>query len=163
MIFTLEEMRERLQINKHLIDDELEIQPSLSFHAGQEAAKAREEKDNARIRIDIIRDHVAHELRKKNDKISEARLTRECEAHPEVVDMKRAYNKASRKSAELDHLVSAIAQRSHSLSGLSNLYVHNYYSKDSVSVGRSERRTGRSASDYIEKDPPEKRMLPRNF
>ena len=130
----VDEIRNYLKIDRLQLDAELEIQPLLYYEAATKAVEARAVKDSAKIEIDVCRDEAASDIRSKDEKTTEARLNREIDADSQVIETKKEYIKALREASRMEALSVAVAQRSHSLTALSNLYGNNYFSRDGVGV-----------------------------
>lgn len=130
----VEEIRKYLTIDKLQLDDELSVQPTVYFEAAMKASQARSARDSAKIEIDVVKRDVAEEIRENEDKITETKLNRMLDADEDVIAAKKEYIRKAAYASEMEALSVSIAQRSHSLTSLSNLYGHNYFSRDGVGV-----------------------------
>ena len=141
------QLRERLRINKHLLDDELEIQPQLYYDASMLAVDARRTRDECKSGLDIARAAALSDIRLREDKITDTRANKMVESHPDVVEAKQTFGEWNSRVGEAEALAAAISQRSHSLTSLANLSVSGYFSRDGIGVRTSDRPTVHRATE----------------
>lgn len=137
----LEKYRNLVPVNKHRLDDELEIQSDVQVRLGGFAASAEarmnEAKDKlarteARLELDLREEHSDRKLTK--DEVG-ATVVR----HKERVAAFDAYQEALHLHNQWARLYDAWKTRMSVMQALARLYSDNYWSSDSVSPGRKKR------------------------
>lgn len=136
---SLLECRSNLTINPMELDEECRRQPEKFEEVGQLATRAKTLSRRARNELDFIEADIKSKIRKTpenynisgkvtNDAINEAVTIQD-----EIREAKANYIEVSKVSDGFSILVSSMEQRKAMLRDLVSLYVHKYYSGQSLS------------------------------
>lgn len=149
----LDELRQKLEIDKHSLDDEIVRQPQTFFEISEAAVKATARRDFCKEEVKRIDADLAAYHRKKIEK-SGTRATDSAVASAVAADPKHhaavdKYIKASQKAELLNALKEAFSQRSYMLRDLSALFIANYFEKTTITNSAAVR--GAKADANIDK------------
>ena len=149
----IDELRDRLRIDRDELDISLEEQPELYYHVAQAHAHAVAEADAARLDRDEVVAKLDARIRKtfeaKGEKFTETKLSQELSLLPEAQEARRARVRAGEKVNDWQALKDAYHQRSFMLRELVALYIAQRH--DAAMAGGSAEARGRLADDASER------------
>lgn len=135
---TIEELRSRLRIDKHRLDDELIEQASLYFEVSEQQVLAVAQRDALKEEVSTVDAEldsiVRKELEKKSAKYTEAMVKGGIAQHKHHLAAFDAYVAAKQKADKLTGLLESFRQRGQMLRELCGLYSTNYFNRDSVAA-----------------------------
>lgn len=139
--------RDMLRINKHRLDDELEIQADVMDRISSRIAALNSQKDEAENDLKLCEAKLFRELKDNDEKITDKAADSAVKRDPERA---RAWTRANDAEALLRQwqgLYEAWKARGFSINKLCDLYAAQYFTKDSHSISsRSDRRRGEEAA-----------------
>lgn len=145
LVDPVEELRENLRIDKHALDEEIELQPVYLDRAHSLWAEAKKKRDLAREeqrRVDgELYEIYAKELEKENKKKpTNAQIDAQLNQDEDHIAAREEYKDAQVKADELEGITEAFKQRGFLLRDLVQLHVVNYYDTNSVEHDEQEAR-----------------------
>lgn len=134
----LREIEKRLFVDKHHLDDELEIQAQVQYHISSKVAELAEELSSAKETMKIAEAKLVSEHSSKDAK----RTVKQIDSAIQLSDIYQAAAEEVRDiQKELDKahgLLDAWKQKGFALKALADLSMSNYYAIDSTSVRREQ-------------------------
>lgn len=132
----LRDKEDDLRINEHSLDDELKLQPELRNEIGQELALAKSRRDQADLHVKQIEAEVAREYRdtaiKREEKVTEAEIKSAVILNANVQSAKKRLIDYERDVNMIQALYDSFKDRGYSIARLCDLWLANYYDKESV-------------------------------
>lgn len=161
----MEDIEKMLFIQKHRLDDELEVQAEIQWRISKELADANSYVQSMKDR----RDEIESEITAKSD-ASVAKTQAAVKADPYYQKAQKLYTEAKRVAELWAGLHSAWVSRGFSLKSLGDLYGHDYFTVDSHTVKDSkisdarrvlheDRQTRRVAPALTEPAPVRRRTI----
>lgn len=139
----LDTYRQLLRVNKHRLDDELEVQAEVMDRISDRIAKLTALVSEAENHLKVTEARLFREFKDTDDKITDKAADSAVKRHRE---RDQAFNRATEATQELAQWIGlhqAWKARGFSIGSLCNLYVAQYFTKDSHSISaRSDRRRG---------------------
>jgi hypothetical protein len=140
--------RTMLRVQKHRLDDELEVNAEIYDHIGQQLTKATSRMNEAKEELARVEARVTQEARDsfegkrvaKDDVVADVKRNRDYRSAYEQ------YQLARHDHEEWESLYRAWAQRGKDIDLLGRLYGNQYWTLDSVQRERKERREPPPAS-----------------
>lgn len=135
----LQQYRNRLRINKHRLDDELEVQAELQERLSEKvallSARMLEAKDDLTKTVARLTEDFREEVKSTKDTV-EAKVVR----HPERVRAWQRLQEATGDHAKWDGLLDAWKARGKDLHALGRLFGDQYFSLTTHSISESHLR-----------------------
>lgn len=160
MSYPIEHFRRMLPVNKHRLDDDLELIPQVIDMLYREVAKlearAAEDKDQLARVESRLTDEAKDEDPKASAAIVEGRVKRE----PSRIEAWNRYQTSKTLAAEWAGILEAFRQKSYALKTLADLYGSQYFTTTTDSAG-SRRSVARSTPDRP--DDEARAAMRRNF
>lgn len=138
MRITMDLIRKHLCVNKHRLDDELEIQSQMLHDISEELAEANVKMLGLKESLEVLEAELQQDYRRGDTKKTVAEVNAEILLDSSRQDCHRKYLEAKKEYERWLGLYEAWKQRGYTMKTLSELYTANYFSVDS---------TGR-ATDY---------------
>lgn len=139
----IEDLRQYLKIDKHALDDELVMHPTLFFKVAEAMTEAVAERDLLKEELAYTDAELDKTIRLQlGDKATEGKVKSHILVHKDHTEATNRFLVAKEKADLLTALKEAFHNRGYMLRDLAQLYVNNYYSTDSV-------RTTPTTSDAI--------------
>lgn len=132
--------RKMLAVNKHRLDDELEIQPDVMMRIASEVTTRNGRQLEAKDDLARIEAELAEELREDEPKLTVAGIDGKVRRHRSRLDAWRKYQAARTDYEDWAAMLEAWRQRGYTLKTLADLYSAQYFSTDSVVVNERRRR-----------------------
>lgn len=134
----LKAIEKRLPIDKHHLDEELEIQAQLQYFISSKAAELSEELSSAKESLKLVEAGLVKEFAQRDTKMTVKQLDSAVQlseaflvASEEVRDIQKELDKAH-------GLLDAWRQKGFALKALADLSMTNYYAIDSTSVRKEQ-------------------------
>ena len=137
-----------LKIDEHNIDDALLRQPQLYYEYSKEAALAKNNSDDAKDNIDIVKAEVEAEIRDSEEYHTEGAIKSAVERHRKVRVAKKKHAKLRRISSLLSKAEKAFEQRKSMLQTIVYYRVNNMNSNVKVPQ-QIEREMGRKVGKEL--------------
>lgn len=128
----IDQARNMLRINRHRLDDELEINAQTGEEIGRETAKRNSRQLEAKKTLDQTEARVVAELREDDAKLGVAAAEKEARRHRDVVAAWNAYAVARQEHEEWEVVYKAWIGRGHDLKALGLLFANQYFAIDSI-------------------------------
>ena len=132
----MEDLRPRLQLDKHALDDELIQQASMLHSVSEAYEEAMAERDDLKEKLATVDAELDQSIRddaeEHNEKLTEGTIKAKIQAD---VEHKKAYflfASAKLKAGKLQALKDAFKERGYMLRELCSLYLSNYFEHNSV-------------------------------
>lgn len=138
---TLEQYRNMLYVNKHRLDDELEIQPDIMGRISMQVVTRNSRMLTSKEELAKIEGRIGEELKEDDAKLTVALLDAKIKRDPERIRAWQAYLTARADHENWLGLLEAWRQKGYSLKTLADLYAAQYFSLNST--GTSERQIKR--------------------
>jgi len=142
----VEELRERLAIDKHSLDEEIEQQAEVYYVVAEAAVLAKSRMDAAEEDVKLIQAKldplIRAKLEKNEEKVTEAVVRSAIIQHPQSKEAVETARNIREEYEKLSALKDAFRQRSSMLRDLVELHVSGYY------TDRSVRGSANKASDH---------------
>lgn len=137
----IEEIKQRLQIDKQVLDDEIMRQPGLFYTVSEQLTTALAERDAAKENLDIVNAELDAKWRKNLQ--SQPKLTEKVVNNHVVMDPDHEvafaeYLMFKSKADKLQALKDAFQQRSYMLKALVALYAANYYEDSAIKPSHAQ-------------------------
>jgi len=127
----IDEAKEKLFIEKNLLDDELINQPILYQEVAEEYAKAISRRDAANENVKRVDAELYKRIREiaaaEGTKVTEAMIQSEILTHPEHIEAYDAYLECKKQADLWATLKDSFSQRSYAIRDLVELYTAGYY------------------------------------
>lgn len=141
----LRDFRDRLRINKHRLDDELEVQSELQEQIARILAEKNAQMLELKDDLGKTEARLIEDFREGSTKdLAEAKAKR----HPDRTKAWERYQQAVRAFEEWSHLLDAWKARGRDLHTLGKLFGDSYFSLTSIS-GDRDRNRGRDRYDEM--------------
>lgn len=127
-----EELRAYLKIDMGRIDEELMEHPQRLEEASAELAHAIKERESAEQQVKLVEAQAADEMRRKNDKISEAAIKTKVPLDEEYITAKENYTRLQYEAALWAGVVDAYRAKTSAMKHLSELMVSGYITQPAV-------------------------------
>jgi len=125
-----------LEIDKFSLDDEVVRQPSLFFKVSEAFVEAASERDACKEELATVDAGLDGKIRKDldvaGDRITEAAVKNEIQAHPKHSAAFDTYILAKTRADKLQALKESFQQRGYMLRDLVSLYETSYYERSSI-------------------------------
>lgn len=159
MSLKIEQLEPMLRINKHRLDDELELQPQLSHDISESVATA-----NAKmlsLKEDLAKEHatIGLELRSGGEKMTVDAINAEITIDPEYQSISLKYQAAKKDYERWLGMAEAWRARGFALKTLADLYIASYYVIDSAGSEATYRENRRELSKAREATTPVRRRV----
>lgn len=148
---TLEQIRAMLYINKHRLDDELQIQADIMDRISTQVVLKNSAMLEAKDDLSKVEGRLGEDFRDGEVKLTVGQLDAKIRRSPERVRAWDRYQQARAGLESWQGLHEAWKQKSYSLKALCDLYAAQYFSPDSHQVSERQRSrdeqvdTGRAA------------------
>lgn len=153
--------RRLLRVNKHRLDDELEVQAEVMDRISDRIAKLTAVVSEAENHLKVTEARLFREFKDTDDKATDKAAESAVKRHRERVQAFTQVTEATQELAQWTGLHQAWKARGFSIGSLCNLYVAQYFTKDSHSIStRSDRRRG---EDEALRDRPHRPEGARTF
>lgn len=137
--------RKMLRINKHRLDDELEIQAEMMMQIGDALETATSRMMEAKDELARIEGRVGESLKEDDPKLSIPALEAKVKRAPERTRAWERYQAAMKERGQWDRLWDSWKERGQSIKTLGSLFGSQYFASDPI-VQRE--RTRRKEEDY---------------
>lgn len=115
-----------LKIDPFNIDQALLEQPQLYYEYSKQAAEAKNEKEDAKDNLDIVKIEIESKIRKRPKKYkTEGAIKNAVENHRDVLKAKKRFNKARKNASLLEKAEKAFKQRKSMLQTFVYYKIHN--------------------------------------
>ena len=132
----MEELKQRLQLDKHALDDELIQQASMLHTVSDAYEEAMSERDDLKEKLATADAELDQSIRddaeEHNEKITESMIKAKIQSDVEHKKAYFAYASAKLKAGKLLALKDAFKERGYMLRELCSLYLSNYFEDNSV-------------------------------
>src|SRR3974377_710408 len=132
----LDELQEKLAIDKYALDDEIVSQPNLFFAATDAYTEAQAEHDACKAELETVDAELDGEVREALEKASikstEAMVKSEVLKHKRHLDAFDTFILAKVRADKYKALKEAFNQRNYMLRELASLYVSSYWERTAV-------------------------------
>lgn len=128
----LDYFRSRLRIDRHRLDEELEIHADHSDRIAQGVKKATQAEAQARREFERKEAELMRDMITDDPKMSQARATAEVKLRRDWGVAWAAYQEAKGPLMDWEGLQKAWYQKGFDLKALGDLYAHQYWSPDSI-------------------------------
>ncbi len=142
----LEQYWAMLRVNKHRLDDELEIQPEIMDQISTQVVLRNNRMIEAKDDLARIEGRLADDVREDDPKAGVAFIDSRVRREPERIEAFRRYQQARAEHEAWQGLLEAWKQKGYSIKTLSDLYNANYFSLSSTQIS-ARRRSQDEASD----------------
>jgi len=144
---TLQKYRAMLPVNKHRLDDELEVQAEIQERISAEVVALNSSMLQAKDDLGKIESRLFLDLKDDGDKQTEAQIRARISRHEERVRAWRTFQEARQELELWEGLLKAWEKRGYSISTLADLYGRQYFSLRSAGTRESpqERMTREDA------------------
>jgi hypothetical protein len=132
MSVTLNELRGMLKINKHCLDDELEVQAHVQFEISEAVAITNMEQTEAKNYLEKYDAELLLDIRKENSKRTAAEVQAEIDTDGEHLKFLRTYNQSHHEYELWFGMHEAWKQRGFALKSLADLSMSNYFAVDTA-------------------------------
>src|ERR1700719_230785 len=128
-----EDLRNKLKIDKFLLDDELVNQPTLLCDITDAYAEAIAIRDTLKEALKTTDALLDAEVRQRKDiKVTDAVAMNLVQAHPEHAKAAKAAGDAKLQADKINAIKEAVVDRGFALKTLAELAMANYYERNSV-------------------------------
>lgn len=163
----LQQARNMLRINRHRLDDELEINAQVGEEIGREMAKRNSKQLDLKKSLDMVTAAEVARLKEDDPKLSNPAAEKEATRSREWRTAWNDYQAARHEHEEWEIVYKAWISRGFDLKALGELFAHQYFAMDSIrgpypSKMDSIRSSMRERSREIEttsSDRPRRRSL----
>jgi chromosome segregation ATPase len=133
----IEELTQRLVIDKHDLDSHLEEHAELFHQAGELLAEWSAHRDERQKQLDhlsaTIDAKLRHDAAVAGEKTTEKEIASQKLLHPKLMTMQDGVDQLDAVLARLKNLVASYTERRHALKGLVDLYMSSYFATPSTS------------------------------
>lgn len=124
--------RNMLRINRHRLDDELEINAQIMEMIGREVAKHNSRMLEMKKGVDSTEARVMADLKDADPKMSNPVAEKEAKRNKDYLSAWSAYQLARQTHEEWEAVYKAWVTRSFDLKALGELFAHQYFAIDSI-------------------------------
>ena len=142
MLDDINTYRRMLRIQKHRLDDELEINAEILDKIGQALARRNSLMLEAKKSLEITEARVLEQVKADDPKMTNPQAEREVKRDREYDSAWKAYQVARQEFEEWEHLMRAWITRSYDIKAMCELHGQQYFAIDSV-----RRSSGAQPSD----------------
>lgn len=135
---TIQQYRNMVRINRHRLDDELEINAQMMEEIGQQAAAADRRAIALKLAYEQVAARLVRNIKANDPKVTAVLLESEITLDRDCCTAQQAHAEAHQVAAEWSALSKAWYQRGFDMKALSELYVAQYFVINST--GRAERK-----------------------
>ena len=132
MSLTLDQVSNMMRVNKHRLDDELEIHPDIAHKISEALATANAKAGGLKEELTQLESNLLISIRRGGEKLTAGEVTAEIETDPKRVSKMREYLSAKKDAERWTGAHDAWKQRGYALKGLGDLYVAQYFTVDSA-------------------------------
>ena len=132
MAFTIEVFRNMLRVNKHRLDDELEIQGETQERISSHLARLNSRQLELKKSLDSVEASVIARLKEGDSKLSNPIAEKEARRDRDYISAWQAWSVARQEYEEWLGLYEAWKSRGYALKTLADLYGDQYYAIDSA-------------------------------
>lgn len=140
MNITLDTVRAHVRINRHRLDEELELQPEFAFWIGRKVATLEARTAAAADDLKRVEARISIDTRERAEKTTEKEVEATVRRHRDRIAAFEAHNLLVLELGEWRAAQEAWSQRSYSLKDLANLYSSEYWATRSTSVSAATDR-----------------------
>lgn len=142
---TYEQFRMMLRVNKHRLDDELEIQPELLERIGNEVNTKNSRQIELKSNLEQVANRLAEDIREDEPKLTIGAVDAKVKREAQYKDAWVIYQSARAEHDRWSTLLEAWRNRSYSIKTLSDLYSAQYFSLNSTQIKAKSARTEQEA------------------
>lgn len=121
-----------LRINRHRLDDELEINSEIADHIGQRVAKLNSFQIELKRQLEITEAKVIARLKESDPKMTNPIAEKEAKNSRDFEQAWKAFQAARAEHEAWESIQKAWYQRGFDLKALGDLFGHQYFALDSV-------------------------------
>lgn len=165
--------RDRLRVNRHRLDEELEQHAQYLEEIGRECARLNREVERSRVKRDITQAQLVRRIKANDPKATVPVIEAELTLDPGMLGANELLRDAQEEHAEWEALNRAWYQRGFDLKALGELYGAQYFSINSVTgpepgerrkqADEVVRRALRDASAAVDAERPHRRSSVEQF
>lgn len=141
----LETFRSMLRVNKHRLDEELEIQAEVMGRISDRMAQIGARATEVEQELKVVEAKLYRQLKDDDEKMTEKAADSAVRRHQERTRASERMILANKELAQWQGLYAAWKARGFSISSLCDLYLGQYYTKDSHSPRTEQRRSEETA------------------
>ncbi len=130
--YTINDFRKMLRINKHRLDDELELQAELMYWISEHLVKITSQTAHLKNELEKLDAVIISELKESGQKGAANLLAGKAKEDPERESTWMRYQVSLADQMKWEYMLEAWRSRGFALTGLGNLYSANYFSPTSV-------------------------------
>lgn len=156
--FTIEQYRTMLRINRHRLDEELELQAELMDRISSQVAVLNSQQLEAKEELSRIEARLFLEL--KGDKVSNEAANAEVRKHRERITAWQRYQVARQTCEDWQGLLSAWTARGYHIKVIADLFIAQYFAvttvhgpEDSTVYADARKRLSEAREERRDKDP----------
>lgn len=127
-----------LRINRHRLDDELEIQSEVMFRVAECKATASDKMTSTKDNLLRVEGKLYFEIKRDDPKATKDAVEAEIVRDPDRVRAFESYRLAKDESERWDSMYESWKQRGFALKTLADLYAANYFNVETTTSGRRE-------------------------
>ena len=142
----INQIRNQLRINRHRLDEELELQAYIAEQISAEVAKLKSRTDSANEGVKDIEARLVLDLRDEGGKLSVAEMQARIQRDKVRKDMAGAHAALKHELAVWEGLQEAWKQRSFALRNLAGLYSSDYFAQATQSITGDRKQV--ASGDY---------------
>lgn len=128
----LHAIRQMLRINRHRLDEELEIHSQMMDTIGQEVVRLNSKAIELKKKLEETEAKVVERIKDQDPKMTNPQAERECKRDREYSAAWSAHQQARHEHDEWELIAKAWYQRGFDLKALGELFAAQYFSLDSV-------------------------------
>ena len=149
-----EQIKALLPIDKNNLDEQLEQQASIYHIIGEQAARSRSKQRIARDHLHSVT-AAGIRIRVEREKMSKTAAESAIKEDDHYKAARRSYTDACQEHDEWSSLLASWQQRSYALTNLADLYVNQYFTRDSAgSVRKTPEESGGETTSPRKRNRP---------
>lgn len=159
----IEQFRNRLRIDKHNLDGELEIHSQSQERIGREIVRLEAVMARAKDHLARVEARGLEQIKESNEKMTNPQADKEVKRRPDYQQAQNEYLNAKQEHGEWEKLYDSWVSRGYGMKTLADLHGQQYYSVDTtvrVHVNeadmRAEMRRAAEAKRNARTAPPER-------
>lgn len=137
---SIEQYRAMLCVNKHRLDDELEIQPEIMDHISTQVVIRNNRLIESKDDLARVEGRLSDDVRENEPKAGVAFIEARVRRDPERIQAWQRYQSARADYESWQGLLDAWKQKGYSIKTLADLYSANYFSLNSTQISDRQRR-----------------------
>ena len=145
MSISYDQFRAMLRVNKHRLDDELEIQAELLEKIGVECARQNSRQIDLKAKLEQIVGRLSEDIRDDEPKLTVGAVEAKVKREQDYQDAWTSYQSARAEHERWTVLQEAWRQRGFSIKTLADLYGSEYFKLDSTHIRAKAVRTEQEA------------------